>query len=57
MKLETNQEKKQYILSHWNLSSGSRISEMLKRYWSHLKEKEATTQEKLIKSAEDIFKQ
>jgi len=30
----TNEEKKDYIKSQWQVSSGSRITAMLKRYWS-----------------------
>jgi len=30
----TNEEKKSYIKQTWNTSSGSRIAEMLRRYWS-----------------------
>ena len=33
-KLLSNEQKKQYILQHWNRSSGKRIAEMLKRYFA-----------------------
>ncbi len=40
----TNEEKKRYILQNWTTSSGKRIAEMLKRYFSQLpKEEEVDT--------------
>jgi len=32
-KMFTNSEKKAYIKSQWQISSGSRITLMLKKYW------------------------
>jgi len=34
----TTEEKKKYIIETWRQSSGDRIAEMLKRYYSSLKE-------------------
>ena len=33
--LMTDEEKKDYILKNWNVSSGKKISEMLRRYFSN----------------------
>jgi len=52
IKLETNEEKKKYIISHWKTSDGKRITEMLKRYYASLKEDNS---EELFKTAEKIF--
>jgi len=50
-------EQKDYIKNQWNISSGKRISEMLRRYW--LKENDNTnTQEvpeDLLETAKKIF--
>ena len=46
------QEARKYILRHWSLSSGKRITEMLKRYWQLSKE---TKQEELITATKKIF--
>ena len=34
----TQSEKKSYIIQNWKVSSGSKIAEMLKRYFASLKE-------------------
>ena len=47
-----NKEAKKYILQHWSLSSGKRITEMLKRYWQLTKENK---QEELISATKKIF--
>jgi len=51
--LKTQQEKKEYIKKHFKLSSGKRITKMLKRYWSV---KEDIVEENIIETAKDIFK-
>lgn len=37
-----NKQKKDYILKNWKLSSGGRISEMLRRYWNGSDQKKTT---------------
>ena len=41
----TNQEKKSFIIRNWNISSGDRIADMLKRYF----------RDRVEKSAEETF--
>lgn len=52
IKLETNEEKKAYILQNWKRSDGKTITEMLKRYFVSL---EKDTPEPIYKIAEKIF--
>tara|TARA_Y100000310_G_C20498498_1_gene722731 strand:- start:112 stop:261 length:150 start_codon:yes stop_codon:yes gene_type:complete len=40
----TNEEKKKYIKKHWNVSSGKRISAMLKKYWKGRGAKDLTSE-------------
>jgi len=49
------QEKKDYIKTNWKLSSGKRITEMLKRYWSFESEKTAPEKDS-YELAKEIFK-
>ena len=47
-----NKQAKEFILSHWKLSSGKRITTMLKKYWDlSRKEKE----DKIITATKKIF--
>ena len=48
----TQQEKKSDILKVWGISSGERISEMLKRYFSGIPNEGPD----IIKTAQEIFK-
>ncbi len=50
--LQTDDEKKGYILKNWNVSNGRRITEMLKRYWGSPSNKNAPTTDEQIK---DLF--
>ena len=44
------QEAKKYIIRQWSLSSGSRITKMLQKYWK-LEKKESN----IISAAEELF--
>ena len=48
--LKTNQQKKQYILRVWSISSGKKIALMLKEYWGLEKK-----QENIITTAKKLF--
>jgi hypothetical protein len=49
------QEAKEYIKQQWNISSGSRIATMLKRYWSLKEGKINPTKFDLVEEAKKIF--
>ena len=49
----TQQEKKKYILKVWDISSGKRISEKLKRYYSGLPKENSGVD--IIKTAQEVF--
>ena len=49
MMLKTNIEEKQYILRVWNVSSGARITKMLKKYWGLEEPKD------IIQTAKKLF--
>jgi hypothetical protein len=51
----TEKEAKEFILKQWKVSSGSRITAMLNRYWKLQREsKEAKNQINKIKTAEQM---
>ena len=51
-----NQEqKKSYIKKHWNISSGARISEMLRRYWVKDEVEEKIETPNSFELAKEIF--
>ena len=47
----SKQQQKQYILKHFKLSSGKKITEMLKRYWSNNK----NSAPDIVETAKKIF--
>ena len=47
------QQQKQYILKHFKLSSGKKITEMLKRYWSNNEYKNSAPD--IVETTENIF--
>ena len=47
----TNKEKKLLIKKHWSISSGPKISAMLKKYWGVTEKKK----EDIIETAKKIF--
>ena len=49
----SKQEAKKYIIKHWNISSGKRITEMLNRYFA--KDNLKPVQSNLIETAKEIF--
>ena len=56
----TKSEQKQYIKQVWNLSSGKKIAEMLKRYWNVEKtdeklKNELVKQDELVETAKELF--
>ena len=54
-KVYTQQEKKRYIIKAWDRSSGEKIAEMLKRYFSSLPVSVPAVPD-IIKTAQEIFK-
>ena len=48
------QERKAYIKRSWNVSSGKRITQMLKRYWGN---QEIKSDKNVVELTEGIFKE
>ena len=53
----TDKEKKSYILSNWNISSGARITDMLKRYFIQKKENPLEIPAKSVDEAVSLAQQ
>lgn len=48
MKDMTREEKKEWILKQWNVSSGDEITKMLQRYFTSVKKKNKNEAEKIF---------